>query len=155
MSELSIQDWGAIGEILGAIGVVLTLLYLAGQLRQNTKAMTSSNLQAYSATSLSIADSFADAADVFAKLRDGVELTSQDELKLWYVFVKVFSQMETVFLQHRLGTLEDEVFKARMKGFKAALSTGEKMREAWSVFKEFDLVPAFVEYVDNELLSDI
>ncbi|MGB0133791.1 hypothetical protein, partial [Dokdonella sp.] len=29
---------GAIGEIAGAIGVIVTLLYLAIQLRQNTKA---------------------------------------------------------------------------------------------------------------------
>ena len=38
MSELSIQDWGAIGEILGALGVVFSLLYLAGQLRSNAVA---------------------------------------------------------------------------------------------------------------------
>ena len=35
--ELSIQDWGAIGEILGAIGVIATLIYLAKQIRTNTK----------------------------------------------------------------------------------------------------------------------
>lgn len=35
---MSIQDWGAIGEILGAVGVILTLLYLAIQIRQNTHA---------------------------------------------------------------------------------------------------------------------
>jgi hypothetical protein len=32
---------GAVGEILGAAGVILTLAYLALQLRQNTKAMQS------------------------------------------------------------------------------------------------------------------
>jgi hypothetical protein len=30
---LSIQDWGAVGEILGAIGIVVTLVYLAQQIR--------------------------------------------------------------------------------------------------------------------------
>ncbi|MGD8829731.1 MAG: hypothetical protein PVF57_03930, partial [Pseudomonadales bacterium] len=30
---------GAIGELLGAIGVILTLVYLAVQIRQNTSAM--------------------------------------------------------------------------------------------------------------------
>ena len=37
---MTIQDWGAIGEILGAIGVIATLLYLAVQLKQNTKALS-------------------------------------------------------------------------------------------------------------------
>ena len=30
------QDWGSIGEIVGAIAVVITLIYLAKQIKQNT-----------------------------------------------------------------------------------------------------------------------
>ena len=33
---MSIQDWGAIGEIVGAIAVLLTLLYLAKQIKHNS-----------------------------------------------------------------------------------------------------------------------
>ena len=33
---MTIQDWGAIDEVVGAIAVVLTLIYLAFQLRANT-----------------------------------------------------------------------------------------------------------------------
>ena len=36
---MTIQDWGAIGEIVGAVAVVVTLVYLAKQIRQNTHAM--------------------------------------------------------------------------------------------------------------------
>ena len=32
----TIQDLGAAGEFVGAIGVVVTLVYLAYQIRQNT-----------------------------------------------------------------------------------------------------------------------
>jgi hypothetical protein len=38
---MSIQDWGAIGEILGAVAVIITLLYLATQIRQNTRSLRS------------------------------------------------------------------------------------------------------------------
>ena len=34
---MSIQDWGAIGEVVSAIGVIVTLIYLTTQLRQNTQ----------------------------------------------------------------------------------------------------------------------
>ncbi|MCH8140758.1 MAG: hypothetical protein IH908_04080 [Proteobacteria bacterium] len=34
--EWTIQDLGAVGEFIGAIGVVITLVYLAHQIRQNT-----------------------------------------------------------------------------------------------------------------------
>mgnify|MGYP001554919510 FL=1 len=35
---------GAIGEVLGALGVIATLIYLTTQIRQNTNAMRASSL---------------------------------------------------------------------------------------------------------------
>ncbi len=40
---LTIQDLGALGELLGSVLVALTLIYLAVQMRQNTEA---ANIQA-------------------------------------------------------------------------------------------------------------
>ena len=37
---------GAVGEVLGAVGVILTLGYLAVQIRQNTAMMTVQTVQA-------------------------------------------------------------------------------------------------------------
>jgi len=39
---MTIQDLGAIGELIGSIGVILTLIYLAVQIRQNTATMEES-----------------------------------------------------------------------------------------------------------------
>lgn len=39
---MSIQDWGAIGEIIGALAVVASLIYLAAQIRQNTRQIAHS-----------------------------------------------------------------------------------------------------------------
>ena len=36
---MTLQDWGAIGNLIGAMAVVITLIYLAKQIRQNTHAM--------------------------------------------------------------------------------------------------------------------
>jgi len=36
---MTIQDWGALGEILGAIAVLITLVYLAVQTRINTNQL--------------------------------------------------------------------------------------------------------------------
>jgi hypothetical protein len=35
---MSIQDLGSLGELVGAVAVVLSLIYLATQIRQNTQA---------------------------------------------------------------------------------------------------------------------
>jgi hypothetical protein len=42
---MSIQDWGAISEVVGAIGVIVTLIYLTTQIRQNTRQIRSEGHQ--------------------------------------------------------------------------------------------------------------
>ncbi len=39
---MTIQDWGAIGEIVGAAAVLISLVYLAKQIRQNTRQLKAS-----------------------------------------------------------------------------------------------------------------
>ncbi len=40
---MSLEHWAAVAEIVGAIAVVATLIYLAIQVKQNTGAIQSSN----------------------------------------------------------------------------------------------------------------
>lgn len=47
--DWSIQDLGAAGEFVGAIGVVVTLVYLAHQIRQNTHQLEQGTLMARAA----------------------------------------------------------------------------------------------------------
>jgi hypothetical protein len=42
---MTIQDWGAIGEVVGAVATVATLIYLAIQLRANTKSNQVASIQ--------------------------------------------------------------------------------------------------------------
>ena len=44
---MSIQDWAAIGEMVGAIAVVVSLIYVGVQLRQNTLATRVITSQAF------------------------------------------------------------------------------------------------------------
>jgi len=45
---ITLQDLGNLGEILGAVGVIVSLLYLAVQVRQNTRSVRASTYQAFS-----------------------------------------------------------------------------------------------------------
>ena len=46
-SEVTLQDYGSLGEIIGAIATVLTLAYLAFQIRQNNRLLDASVAQAH------------------------------------------------------------------------------------------------------------
>ena len=45
MSSINWEALGAIASLLAAIGVIVTLIYLSIQIRQNTKAVRSSSIQ--------------------------------------------------------------------------------------------------------------
>jgi hypothetical protein len=47
---MTLQDWGSIGEVVGAVAVVVTLIYLAKQIRLNTHAMEESRKLALAQT---------------------------------------------------------------------------------------------------------
>ncbi len=47
---MTIMELGALGELLGAIGVIATLIYLSVQVRQNTRAMEESRRLALAQT---------------------------------------------------------------------------------------------------------
>ena len=76
---------GAVGEFIGAILVGATLIYLAFQLRQNTKALTSSTFQAVSSNMASNMEFFAGDPAISAllvKAQDGLgELTAQERAR--------------------------------------------------------------------------
>ena len=55
---------GAIGEIIGALAVFLTLIYLALQIRQNTKAVQASAVDASISKVTSVRQSIYDSAEI-------------------------------------------------------------------------------------------
>jgi len=40
---MTLQDWGALGELVGGIAVIITLIYLALQIRYNTAVVKTTN----------------------------------------------------------------------------------------------------------------
>ncbi len=143
---------GAVGEVLGAIGVILTLAYLAYQIRQNTVATqleTESNFQnGFAAVELMIASN-GEFADVLAKGRTGEELTPAEFVRLQAFYRTVLRVWQTNISQYRSGGLSEETWR----GTQALMS---------QTFKEdVSLLNHWREYRDqfnsefNELVEDL
>ena len=117
---MTIQDWGAIGEVVAAIATIATLVYLATQVRQNTRALRSSTFQAISeqmAQNVGIIASNPETGVVVGKGLSGEELGVEQRLQFRAMLVMSFRRMESVFVQHQLGSLDDEL----MRGFEQSL----------------------------------
>ncbi len=156
---------GAVGEALGAIAVVVTLIYLASQLRQNTKALRSSTYEAYANSGTAINDYagrhaeelWAVANDVdgyINRVREGLPPTVQELVLINYAH-RMFNLMETTFLHHRERSLRDDVFKARVSGFGAVMRTQPELLVVWDEAggKELGYTPEFREFMQNDIIG--
>jgi hypothetical protein len=141
---------GAIGEIMGATVVVITLIYLAAQMKQNTLALRSSHLEDWAASDSSISDFRAQHADVLAKAYSGDSLTRSESIVVNAFCLKLFRAMEVVFLHYHDGALTQSVYESRIVGLMAAFTNPVILAE-WNVSKGWGFSPEFVEMVDNKI----
>jgi len=111
---MTIQDLSAIGEIVGAIATVATLIYLAIQIRENTKAVQSAAAQ-------SVHEAFATwyrmlAADpvlsqvVTDGLRDYASLSETNKARFVATFMAFLSCSQDAFIKWREGSLPAELW---------------------------------------------
>lgn len=101
---MTIQDYGAIGEILGGVAVIATLIYLSVQMRQANIA-THRNMYAQAATSVSefwlaLAKDYPLYEAFTAMLRDAEGLSRQEIHQGYLVMDAYLSLMESYFLHN-------------------------------------------------------
>lgn len=126
---MTLIELGAIGEFLGAIGVIATLIYLAIQIRLNTRAMEAGRKLALAQTYQMRADALQDmvvtAANshigaIVAKLTaagypehiDALDELSAEErgrFRLWQIGQQ--THWDNLFFQYQHGFLEPEYFE--------------------------------------------
>lgn len=151
-------DWeaiGAIGEILGAIGVIVTLGYLASQIRQNTKATRSQSVQSLAesgATMNAMIIEEPDVARVFlAGMSDYRTLSTEDRLRYRFLIGQWLLAFEAVYIQHSMGTVDRHVFDSRMRLLEDWLNN-EGGLAAWNAAK-LGFSEEYVQYIQNNVIN--
>ena len=81
MGKLTFQDFGSIGELIAAVATLLTLGYLAVQLRQNTRVLRSQTFQQSSmdmSLTANAISSSADLATIIVKASEGMGVLTSE-----------------------------------------------------------------------------
>jgi hypothetical protein len=77
---MGIQDWGAVGEVVGAIGVLVTLIYLARQIRHSSQV---AKIESYHQGIGQIVQSAMapDFSTLSAKIENGQPLSPEEQMR--------------------------------------------------------------------------
>ena len=147
---LTIQDLGALGELLGSVAVLATLVYLALQTRQNTMAIAAqldaAMIGARQSTSLSVATSN-ELAEALREDSTADGTTNQMRLVAYWASVLGFVQWQ--YLQAQRGLLP-AFHEAGMAGTVRNFFTGFRSFEGFWERVKANYRPDFAEWVEEQ-----
>ena len=149
---MSIQDWGAIGEIVGAIGVILTLVYLATQIRQNTRSMSENNLHTQTDRSIGHSRFVAGTPEMMSIYQRGMDdptqLTKEEYWRFGTFLFSMFLDFQESY--HLRGRDEDFYWRISNQNYLFYLSKPGG-RQWWDGQGRHMLDEEFVQYIDGQL----
>ena len=130
------SELGGLGEAVGALAVVVSLFYVARQLRDNTRSTRLSMLQSTSEAAVLVYDApTRDPALARAIRRAALQsgpLSDEDMGRLIWWLASVFRLGENAFLQHEAGIMDDETWRARAASIESLLAI-PAFREIWDL----------------------
>ena len=96
---------GAIAELLGALGVIVSLIYLAAQIRQSTRSACSASFQAAAAEAGQIYRVIAENSEAARVFRIGMQgptkLDSDEMVRFVSLLASMFGGYENMFVQYQ------------------------------------------------------
>ena len=144
--------WKETAEVLGVLGVIASLIFVAFEIRQNTNAVQSATIQAISEQSFELTLRSAENAELLAIMRkaeDGESLSvpERDQLSAVYRALMVLNMNRLA--QMELGVLDENTVFAvggRGPGYRSPF-----FAEFWAESRH-RYSPEFIEFVESELL---
>ena len=130
-----LQDLGNLGELISAIAVVISLVYLAIQIRQNTKTVLTSTRQAIHDASRSDNELIL----VHPHLeriyrvgrRDPAALTDEERPLFRHLLGVLFLNHEMMFLHHQHGVIDEDLWRRRQRSLRMVVSQ-PGVRQWWA-----------------------
>lgn len=112
---MSIQDWAAIGEIVGAIAVVVTLVYLAMQIRDSNRETRAVTTQSALNNEMDMIAVMIENAAVWDKVINGVPLEAGEETRKGILLYNLLmTETESRYYQVQAGYLEAAAWEQRI-----------------------------------------
>jgi hypothetical protein len=118
---MTLSDLANIAEIVGAIAVVVSLVYVAIQVRQNTESVRSATLQANTALWSTLLSGLAEPGivEAYATGLSGRKDISRLQYTQFFLLCRgVFAAFENQHYQFRSGILDEETYR----GYERAIS---------------------------------
>lgn len=136
---MTFENYAILAELVASVAVVISLVYLAVQVRQGTRLSQAEARHAISEFALQFSMFNAEHADRLARVHGEGELSEGDLLFRWWNHMMVLLHAETYFRHHELGLMPASHWRGYRRYVTSYLRT-PGVRQFWE-----DVGPAFSE----------
>ena len=148
---MTLQDLGSLGEFVAAIATLVTLAYLALQIRQNTREAQAVSRNSVSQSFIDLLTHVSSDSEIAKLVRRGFidpgSLDDDDTMRFDCIIAALFQNFEAAFAQWRRGVLTDDdwvKWEVLIKQYMAQPGVQEYWFRSVSAFN-----PAFQRYVEE------
>ena len=135
---MSLQDLGNIGEFLAAVAVLVSLVYLAVQIRQNTRSVRMASQHAICTSLHELSQAMVYEPSLPELLRvGGLDLNSlgdDDRMRFETIVSWLFRMYEEIYTYHQQGHIESNFWTARSENMLAYISI-PGVRQWWDTLQ--------------------
>jgi hypothetical protein len=152
---MSLDALGNIGDFVGGLGVVITLIYLAVQIRQNTATVRASGSASHNDGFNSVFLLFSqdkDARDVYFRgLANYEALSAEQQINFDLLAIYVLQSIHGSFYLHREGAISDDAWQDA-QFWLSSMTTQPGFHSMWEKWRP-RVPPGLREFVDDSLSS--
>jgi hypothetical protein len=150
MGTITLENIYFIGQTVAAIAIVVSLIYVGIQVRQNTFATLSASAQAYVSAdneTVGLINSSPDLADILHRGANGLSALNGGDLIRFMAFHDLlFISFQAYHLQWRRGTLDEALWVTYRQAIVDLLQ--QRGQQDWWEKRRHWFNPEFQDYVD-------
>ena len=149
---MTLQDWGALGELIGGVAIIVSLIYVGLQVRQSTHATRAATSQAFTDQYISVLPPLREPgfAEIFWLGLRGLHNLQGSEKVVFMSFVATFLRIfEAFYFQEKDGAFDSRVFGGWINSF-VDLFTYEGAREVLELRTHW-YSREFIEYLQDRM----
>ncbi len=144
---MSIEEMVVLAELIAALAVVISLLYLAAQVRQSNKlARAQTRERMISQASNEVYKGFVDDPSILRSLYKSEPLSEEEWIRLSGWLLAAMRQREYEYFQMRDGNIEKEVWEA-YRGLITIHLGSKRTRKWWDSWGSVPFDPGFCSMV--------
>lgn len=157
MRKLSLSEWANLAEVVSAVAVVISLLYVGYQIRENTGEIRAANRQELVNRSHSASLGFATSSELaaaLAKVANGDPLNATEQRQFAYVVRAVLYDSQEAYLLNREGRLDSGYWATRASLISVYLAAPPALAAYEEMTSRGLLHEDFVRWVNEILAAD-